>query len=84
MQSLNYRSFLFTCVKYLLCSFILLIQSKTNGQNYLINDQHSSFHTGVQISYNSFENYYAVLPGYTFDGRLTLGFDLGENKRFIK
>lgn len=53
------------------------------GQNYLMDDATSSFHAGVQISYNSFENYYALLPGYTFNGRLTLGFDIGKTQDVV-
>jgi len=68
---------------YLFVVLLILFQYNSKGQNYLMQDQHSSFHTGVQISYNSFENYYAVLPGYTFNGRLTLGFDLGKTKDFV-
>ncbi len=67
-------------IKFVFFNVLILSQFSSIGQNYVMEDQHSSFHSGVQISYNTFENYYAVLPGYTFDGRLTVGFDIGKTK----
>ena len=70
-------------VKYICFLFFFILSFNTTAQNYLMKDQHSSFHTGVQISYNTFENHYAVLPGYTFNGRLTVGFDIGKTKDLV-
>ena len=58
---------------------ILFSPSLLLGQNYLMDNDQDGLHSSVQISYNSFENYYALQPGYTFDGRLTFGFDIGQN-----
>ncbi|MDF1696661.1 MAG: hypothetical protein P1U56_12545 [Saprospiraceae bacterium] len=41
-------------------------------------DQQDGLHSSVQISYSTFENYYALQPGYTFDGRLSFGLDVGK------
>jgi len=46
-------------------------------------DGHSSYHAGAQISYNTFENHYAILPGYTYKGRLTVGFDFGKTRDIV-
>ena len=62
---------------------LLLIQIDAFGQNYLMSDNHSGLHAGAQFSYNTFERHYAFLPGYTFDGRLTLGFDLGKTNDVV-
>jgi len=67
----------------IIIAILFLFQIKSKGQNYLMEDQTGGFHAGVQISYNSFENYYAVLPGYTFKGKLTLGFDIGKTKDLV-
>lgn len=69
--------------KYLLLSLFILPSICVKGQNYLMEDGHSSYHAGVQISRNTFENHYAVLPGYTYKGRLTVGFDLGKTKDVV-
>ena len=53
------------------------------GQNYLMADHGSGFHAAVQISQDTFEDHYALLPGYTFDGRLTIGFDIGKTKDLV-
>lgn len=70
-------------LKSLIIVLFICTQYNSKGQNYLMADGHSSLHTGVQISYNSFENYYAALLGYTFNGRLSLGFDLGKTKDLV-
>jgi len=46
-------------------------------------DGHSSYHAAAQIAYNTFENYYALLPGYTYKGRLTVGFDIGKARDVV-
>ncbi len=67
-------------IKYIFPSVLILLPFSGQSQNYIIQGQQTSFHSGVQIAYNSFENHYAVLPGYTFNGRLTVGFDIGKTK----
>ena len=61
----------------------MFLSLNAKGQNYLMEDHESGFHAGVQISQNTFENYYALLPGYTIDGRLTIGFDVGKTKDLV-
>ena len=63
--------------------FFFTITTSSYGQNYIMDDDQTGFHAGVQISFNTFENYYAILPGYTFDGRLTLGLDVGKTKDMV-
>ena len=58
---------------------IFLFPTLLFSQNYLMDEGEQGLHSSVQISYNSFENYYALQPGYTFDGKLTIGFDIGQN-----
>jgi len=81
ISSPNYLSYCY--FKESLVCFLMILQVNAFGQNYLMDDQESGFHMGVQISQNSFENYYALLPGYTFDGRLTLGLDVGKTKDMV-
>lgn len=64
----------------LVIGFCLVFQTSSKGQNYLMENEHSSFHSAAQISYSSFENHYSVLPGYTLDGRLTAEFGIGKTK----
>lgn len=60
---------------------IVLIVSFANtakAQNFLIPNDHSRFHAGAQLTTSTFENIVALLPGYTYDGKLTLGVDIGK------
>lgn len=73
----------FCSIRSTIACLLIFLQCSAYSQNYLMEDQESAFHTGVQISQNTFENYYALLPGYTLDGKLTLGFDLGKTKDMV-
>ena len=69
--------------KFLFLSIIFSIPFQSQGQNFLMDDGHSSYHAGAIIEYNTFENYYALLPGYTYKGRFTIGFDIGKNEDVV-
>jgi hypothetical protein len=62
---------------------LVVLQFQLKGQNYLISEEQSGFHGGAEIAFNTFENFYAIFPGYTFKGRLTAGFGLGKNKDVV-
>ncbi|MEM9544678.1 MAG: hypothetical protein AAGA77_01825 [Bacteroidota bacterium] len=64
-------------------AIIFLNPFQLQSQNYLMDAGHSSYHAGAVIEYNTFENYYALLPGYTYKGRLTVGFDIGKNDDLV-
>lgn len=70
------------CHVALICTlfFALFLPTRTYSQNYLMSEEHSSFHSGVELTYNTFENFYAAQAGYTHKGRLTLDFELGKTK----
>lgn len=65
--------------------FVILMafQFAAKGQNYFMLNDQSGAHANAEIAYNSFENFYAIYPGYTFNGRLTLGLGIGKNKDVV-
>ena len=65
---------------FLFVLFLVCFHTTSYSQNYLMEEDHSSFHSGVQIAYNSFENHYSVFPGYTYKGRWTTEFAIGKTK----
>ena len=54
------------------------------AQNYLIQNDSSGFHGSVQLTSGTFENILAIQPGYTWNGRLTAGIDLGKGTDKIR
>lgn len=69
--------------KSLLFGFCMLLPVITDAQNYLMENEQSGLHLGTQISRNSFENQYGLLPGYTYEGRLSMGIDIGKSKDLL-
>lgn len=68
----------------LLPIFLLLtFQFTSKGQNFMMSENQTGLHAGAEIAFNSFENFYAIYPGYTLNGRLTFGFGLGKNKDIV-
>ncbi|MFT4533955.1 MAG: hypothetical protein ACJA1A_003031 [Saprospiraceae bacterium] len=55
-----------------------------SAQNYLIQNDSSGFHGSVQLTSGNFENILAIQPGYTWNGRLTAGIDLGKGTDKIR
>ena len=69
--------------------FVVLLNTmlsfeSVSAQNYLIQSGSSSFHGSVQLTSGNFENTLAIQPGYTYNGRLTAGIDLGKGTDKIR
>jgi len=72
-----------TWIAFVACIILLVKPVSTYGQNILMSDGIDSWHAGAEFAYNTFETFYAIQPGYTFDDRLTLGFALGKNNDVV-
>lgn len=48
-----------------------------------MSEDHNGMHAGAEIAFNTFENFYGIYPGYTFNGRFTIGLGLGKNKDIV-
>lgn len=58
--------------------FIMLSISSAVGQNYVLPENESAFHGSVQLTNGSFERIISIQPGYTWNGVITAGVDLGK------
>lgn len=62
----------------------MLSYESASAQNYLMFNEVSGFHGSVQLTRGNFENTLAIQPGYTWNGRLTSGVDLGKGTDKIR
>ena len=62
---------------------MLSFESAT-AQNYLMLNEDSGFHGSAQLTRGNFESTLAIQPGYTWNGRLTAGIDLGKGTDKIR
>jgi|GEM_PF-2757778 len=69
---MNYTKLIITV---LVASFCLC---KASAQNYIFLDSDSGLHGAAHIATSQFDNVGILQAGYTFNGRLTLGTDLGQ------
>ncbi len=54
------------------------------AQNYVMDHDESGFHGSVQLTRGNFESLLAIQPGYTWNGVLTAGIDLGKGTDKIR
>ncbi|MFT6333866.1 MAG: hypothetical protein ACI86M_001558 [Saprospiraceae bacterium] len=64
--------------------FSLLSFNSASAQNYLMLAEDIGLHGSVQLTRGNFENILAIQPGYTWNGRLTAGIDLGKGTDKIR
>lgn len=65
-------------IKFKIVFFVLFVFiNKLTSQNYLFNENESGFHVFGQFTSNEGSSLIGISPGYTFNGKLTMGLTLG-------